>query len=333
MSFVTPYDIGNRAMQLLGQPRFSTFSDFSMQASESGFVYDKLRRAELRRAVWTYATRRMVIRSKTGTTARLVPALFNPATAYTAGDIVLDVIGYPWLATASNTGVYPPSYSQAIFGYNPMWIPYFGQMYLDAWSGSPTYIPGDVVTNGGSFYLCIAQTTNNAPPNASFWHPIQGASSAGIVTFSPGGYNKGGSTARSAFYLPANFMRLAAQDEKQPGTSHLSVSAGLKWNDWELENGVLYSAATSSPYVLRFVADVQDVTVMDDMFCEGLAARMGMVLNERFTNNKDLYDRCKEAYMTAISQARAMSSIEAGSTEDDFEEEQAQPQQQQQRGR
>jgi len=38
-----------------------------------------------------------------------------------------------------------------------------------AYNAGTAYTPGNVVTNGGVNYLCIANTTGNAPPNASFW--------------------------------------------------------------------------------------------------------------------------------------------------------------------
>lgn len=331
-SFISPYDIANRALQHMEQPRISSFSDLSMQAVETGFAYDKMRRAELRRSVWTFATRRCVLRQRTGTMSRLTFATFSPTTTYAAGDIVADANGYLWIATAGGTGVYPPSYSAAVFTYNPMWQAYFGPAYVDVWGSTANYINGDVVALSGVYYLCVAANTNQSPPNATYWHPIQGAATAGLLNFSPGGFNQAGTTARTAFYLPNNFMRLAAQDPKQPGTSHLSVSAGLKWSDWELESGVLYSATLSNPYVLRFVADVQDVTSMDDLFCEAVAARMGMALVGRFTSSEGKLDEIKMFYQQVVAEARAMSSIEAGSTEDDFQAPEQQPAARRQQG-
>lgn len=38
-----------------------------------------------------------------------------------------------------------------------------------AYNGGTAYTPGDTVTSGGSKYYCIANTTGNAPPNATYW--------------------------------------------------------------------------------------------------------------------------------------------------------------------
>ena len=57
--FLTPVDIANRALQHLGAKRINTtygFTEDSRNASEIASCYDKLRRAELQRNVWTKAT-------------------------------------------------------------------------------------------------------------------------------------------------------------------------------------------------------------------------------------------------------------------------------------
>lgn len=320
MSFIYDYDIANRGLQHLGQPRIASFSDLSMQAVETGFAYDKVRRAELRRAVWTFSTRRMIIRAYTaGTTQRIIFPVYSSTQAYTAGDVVQDSVGYLWLCLISATGVAPGTQ-----GYYPTWAPYFGQMYADPHSVSVTYFPGDTVTSAGAVYLCINLSLNHAPPNATYWHLLAGTPTfggGGILSYSPVGYlpTPAASTVRKVFPLPANFMRLAAQDPKAAGTAHNTITAGMKWSDWELEDGVLYSPTLASPTVLRFCADVRDVTRMDDMFCEALAAKMGMSLSNRFANSAQQFADIEKVYDASIVQARAMSSIEAGSTEDDFQ--------------
>jgi hypothetical protein len=38
-----------------------------------------------------------------------------------------------------------------------------------AWSSSTAYVVDDVVESGGNAYVCIAASTNNEPPNATYW--------------------------------------------------------------------------------------------------------------------------------------------------------------------
>lgn len=43
---------------------------------------------------------------------------------------------------------------------------------VPAYSGATQYVVGDVVSDGGVNYYCIADTIGNAPPNASFWYAM-----------------------------------------------------------------------------------------------------------------------------------------------------------------
>ena len=40
-----------------------------------------------------------------------------------------------------------------------------------AYNGATSYVVGDLVSSGGVNYYCIATTTGNAPPNATYWYP------------------------------------------------------------------------------------------------------------------------------------------------------------------
>jgi hypothetical protein len=61
----------------------------------------------------------------------------------------------------------------------PYTFPVKGQIQIDlvdlgaaaasAYAGGATYAPGAVVTSGGAYYICLAATTGNAPPNATYW--------------------------------------------------------------------------------------------------------------------------------------------------------------------
>ena len=41
-----------------------------------------------------------------------------------------------------------------------------------AYNAATTYNPGDMASSGGSNYYCIASTTGNAPPNATYWYAL-----------------------------------------------------------------------------------------------------------------------------------------------------------------
>lgn len=39
-----------------------------------------------------------------------------------------------------------------------------------AYNGATAYVPGNLVTSGGNVYYCVANTTGNIPPNATYWY-------------------------------------------------------------------------------------------------------------------------------------------------------------------
>jgi hypothetical protein len=46
------------------------------------------------------------------------------------------------------------------------------EYYRGVWNSSTTYNPYDSVKSGSNFYICILESTNNEPPNATYWTQI-----------------------------------------------------------------------------------------------------------------------------------------------------------------
>ena len=44
-----------------------------------------------------------------------------------------------------------------------------------AYSGATAYVIGDLVSLSGTNYYCVANTTGNSPPNATYWYPLPSA--------------------------------------------------------------------------------------------------------------------------------------------------------------
>lgn len=329
-AFVTPYDVANQALIMLGVPRISTFSDTSRQAQEAAFQYDKARRAELRRFVWTFATRRAILRPVSSTIKNLTFPAYNAVTVYVAGDVVKynNVI---YTAVAGNTGETP-----GVGGVSPSWEVYYGPLQAEGYAAGTTYFPGDMVVSGGAVYRAvnISSFLGQAPPNATYWMAPQGVTSSAIFVPDPMGFDPpGGVTTRSRYRLPGNFLRLAPQDPKQPAVARLGTTAGLNFNDWEIEAGYLVSSATTGGLILRFVGDVQVVANMEDMFCMAVACRMALLMNQQLTSRPDLGTALMANYGRFVREAQAISAIEGGTTEPDIATPQPQEQQPEQRGR
>ncbi len=319
MAFTTPVDVANRALQIIGVPRIAQFSDSSKQAKETQFAIDKIRAAELRRSVWTFATRRAVLRPVIATTANITFDAYDASVTYAAGDVVFDTNGFLWISTqGSNTANTPGA-----GGVNPFWIAYFGPNVAQVWSSSIQYFPGDMVYVSGTLtvvYIAVAPSLNHTPPNATYWHVLVDATSALGVQFSPLGVNPPtGATTRNLYRLPVNYVRIAPQDPKAPAAVRQGLTAGMMYNDWEIENGYIFTN-DAAPIIFRFVADETDVTLMDNLFCEAWAAQLAVATAVPLTQSVEKLNTAVGIYRETMAMAKAMNAVEEGNTESEVPE-------------
>jgi hypothetical protein len=119
---------------------------------------------------------------------------------------------------------------------------------------------------------------------------------------------------RNVFRLPSGFLRQAPRDPKQGSTSKLGAPSALPYEDWNFEGNYIVSW-DAIPIILRFVADVTDVTAMDDMFCEGLACRIALAVAPQLTQSTIKTQLVEKLYDSFMSQARTVNGIETGATE------------------
>lgn len=319
-TFLSPYDVANVGLQLLGVPRITSFSDSSRQGREAAFIYDKARRSEIRRFIWPFATRRAVLRPVTSTMKQLAFPTWAIGTAYVVGDIA----GYSsqsFEAIAAGTGKTPNTDT----GMN-YWDTFTGQAYADVYSASVTYFPGDLVYISSTVYRLagFATSLGVSPAGGAPWLAPQNVTLGGLVSFrAPSYFDTGvavgaGAATRTAYILPQNHLRTAPNDPKQPAIARLGTSAGMQFNDWEIEAGVLYSSAASGAIIYRFAADTVVVPFFDDLFCHALGCRIALDLNEVLGQRQDLAQKAAAEYASFIREARAIGAIEMGSTEEDI---------------
>lgn len=172
--FQNAVDIGNRGLMHLGKPRISQtlgFNEDSRQASAVAFVYDKLRRAELQRKTWTFATRRAVLRPIDEQTMFVAPTLWSATTTYYVGSIVEDQSGYLWQSNSPDNLNNTP-------GNSSLWDSYFGPLSVALWdnTGQTTYLSGELVyiTAGNGAYQVFSSLSNNNTDNPEVprqWDP------------------------------------------------------------------------------------------------------------------------------------------------------------------
>lgn len=149
------------------------------------------------------------------------------------------------------------------------------------------------------------------PVSSRLWTPIYASMQSFNFVYPIGVGPASQPYTKNIFRLPANFLRQAPQDPKAGLNSFLGAPAWNAQPDWELEGDFLISEC-STPLLFRFVADVVKVSEMDDMFCEGLACRVGLETCETLTNSNAKKQTMNNDYTKFMGEARIVNAIETG---------------------
>jgi hypothetical protein len=261
-----PPDIGNRALQHCGASRMDPllgFADTSSKgAAEISFCYDKLREAELQRRVWTFATRRQVLRAIDTTTMRLVPSLWEQGATYFVGSIVSDQNNYLWISRVRNNLGNDPLLTTA-------WDPYFGPLTVSAFAGitgTTSYSAGELVYtyagNGTSLvYLSLINGNGDVPGVATTYSPTVTYFKNQVVTFGSTAYmslidlnlNNEPDLAPALFNIATTYA-VGNQVGGSDGVIYQSIGSGNIGNDPTLDGGVHWTnTGILNPWTTVFV--------------------------------------------------------------------------------
>lgn len=189
----------------------------------------------------------------------------------------------------------------------------------------------DPVTTAGAFWLAIGLVPWTATfvggAGSAKWRQIGGAEfpmgvalSTMNILYPIGSGPTGQSSGLNVYRLPAGYLCLAPQNPKQGGPTWLGAGSGFTYNDWQLEGNFLLTG-DSGAITFRFVADVTDVTGMDDLFCEMLAAVIAKEVCEPLTQSVSKLGAITAASKRAEDTAIIKNAIENGADtppDDDF---------------
>lgn len=219
--------------------------------------------------------------------------------------------------------------------------------FVARWSSSTTYAAGNKVTGSdGVIYQSIGSGNVNHDPTSDGgihwtntgvlspwdttfvagtgslnWRQIGGAEFPSGVTLSTlnivwpigaGPSSQVGS--RNVFRLPANFLRRAPRDSKAGAYSFLGAPGNLSVDDWEFVDQY-FTSLCSTALAFPFVADFVDVARMDDMFCEGLGARIGEEVCEPLAQSTAKKQAAASEYTTFMGKAKRANAILIGPVE------------------
>lgn len=224
---------------------------------------------------------RSLIELNVGVTPAVVPTAFDIGATYAAGNTV----------TASDNFIYS-SVGNGNIGHDPTTdggVHWTNTGVAAGWARTPTITASSVS-----------------------WRPLFCTVASLAFTYPIGCGPSSQSTTRNVFRLPAGYLRRAPQNPKSNVAPALGGMSGTMADDWEFEGNYIISAE-SQPIVLRFIADITDVTQMDDMFCEGLACRIGIAVCEPITQSSGKLQAIAAAYKMFMGEARTANAIEVGS--------------------
>lgn len=306
--FLTSIDICNRALQIIGAARITSFTDGSKEAAETFAVYDKLRQAELRRNAWRFAIKRVALRALDDDSMFITPPAYSAGNTYALGYLVTygSVI---WQSQRATNIAHTP-------GTDAYWEVYSGPMTVSLFdtTNGTEYFSGELAYNVTAPAYLSAASGNVVTPPTSAWITQTSATLSGVtstILYPLGAGPVSQSATRNIFVLPNGYLRKAPQ---YPNSTEVGISGGPNSNwgdDWVLEGNYLISS-TVYPLILRFIADITLVTAMDPMFCEGLAGRIGYETCQTITQSDTKRAAAREHYLSSIGQARLTNGIEVG---------------------
>src|ERR1051326_157180 len=209
------------------------------------------------------------------------------------------------------------------------------------WAAGTTYALNAVVAGSDGYNYTSLQNGNvghdpSSNGNPTWWH--QGGFTAWTTSFVGGGNAQwlqiGGAafpngtglaglriiwplgtgpvsqtSTRNIYRLPANYLRRAPQDPAAGRSSIEGAPTNELMNDWEFDGDYLVSWS-SGVIILRFVADVQDVSQFNDKFCEALARCIAWEVCEPLTQSTAKIDDIRAENRVKIEEAKLSNAID-----------------------
>lgn len=196
------------------------------------------------------------------------------------------------------------------------WQLYFESTIASAYDSTTSYFIGELVFDVNNvIYASTMNGNENAPSTGEGWLTISGATSAPVYISWPAGTGPmTDDTSRNVFVLPNGYLRRAPDDPTAGRASLLGFPSNIAADDYVFEGNYLTSFVPDA-LMVRFVADVSQVSKMHVMFCEGLACRIAYELCEILTNSGSKLVAIGGQYKLFMNEARAVDAVQQGPIE------------------
>lgn len=328
MATITETLVANRALQRVGNDPVTEgstlWTDTSRGAKQIRRCYEIDRRSELRRNVWRFSIRSLILRPLTDDSRLVMWMDWRAGTVttdeidYAAGDIVMGSDGQLWKALIDQP--YPSTDpTLRVFA---TWAPYIGSIVAQPWDDETTWMAGDLVYAGTEVYVSIVNdNVDNAVSDTNFWFKyaadaLQTNPTLTAIAFDyPIGSGPNNSMPlKNVYRLPYGWVREAPQSPKQGSYMPMGAPSLLGYTDWNYE-GDYITTVNTGPLAYRFASDIQDPAKWDPMFVDSFSARLALDVCEPLTQSTNKIGAIGNAYIKFIGEARTVNGIETGSVE------------------
>lgn len=259
-------------------------------------------------------------------TGPIAADLYDATQTYSTGELV--VVPDQWLVgtnyqknsivngTGANDGTWYVSLTNSNIGNavtdTANWAPWSTGRSASGWGATsggvalPLIFPGTPL-----FYLSMGSGNTDNPRSANTWVSVNGTGFPMRPVYPVGTGPSTQQSTANVFYKPHAFLRRAPQQPHAGVYSFVGMPRNLPPTDWTMEGNYIVSWMPG-PIMLRFVADVVDVTDMHSMFCEGLAMRIAAELCEQLTQSAEKKMQIMQDYVRVMGEARIVNAIEVG---------------------
>lgn len=232
----------------------------------------------------------------------IIPEDFDAGHAYIIGDVIASASIFYISNVNSNTGHTPASSPT-------QWSVFVPPM--DS-GGVPTAIQLTSVGDGPLVFVAKRATTTDPRTSlAQDWVLTPGALEQLEIIWPIDAGPAFDPRTLNLYKLPTGWLSPVPYDPKQDRSPWLGVPTGPMPDDFVYEGGYIVSHK-SEPITLRFVADIADVNAMNPMFCEGLAAMIGMQIAPSLESEKVDRQNAERQYNKAMGEARTRNLIILG---------------------
>lgn len=238
----------------------------------------------------------------------IVPATWSGATTYAKNAVVAGSDNNWYVSlTSSNTNHNPTSDTTN-------WTLWTSGRTKTTWgeTSTGTLVPLTYPGTPGFYLSLVDSNTDNPLATGAQWLSLTGTGAALEIVYPLGAGPASDIKTKNVFRLPNGYLRDAPDDPKGDVLPWLGVRRSPMRHDYERESHYIVSSEVG-PIMIRFVADVIDVTDFDPLFCEGLAYQIAIDgLVEPLTQAPSKLPRLEAGFKRVMTDARTANAIEMG---------------------